>query len=786
MKGLMLSVLTLMTSSMAMGRELNPDEALSAALQRLLMTQSQTKARRAASKGASAMKLTFTRQSDDKKPLFYVYDLTGGGYVIAAADDRAHSLLGYTDEGSFLDEAQIPGFAQWQQQCAEAMEWLSCQPEWPAMAQKRETEGLTPVAPLLGEIMWNQLYPYNAMCPYRTNAKGEQVQASTGCVATATAQIMMYHQWPQSGTGSNTNMYDRTQTVDFSQSTYDWTNLKATYTGQESAEEAAPIAKLMYDIGCAENMNYEATGSSSADLNAMVALATYFKYDKGITAMTRTHYATEQWNQTLREELCQQRPICVSADPSIGIGHAFVIDGFDVNGLYHVNWGWGGNKNGYFDMDYLDSDMPGVNCGGDHSFNVSQIAIVNIRRDETGTSQAQTRLQVSTPLHYDTVYECLSYSLVNYGLEKFTGYAGFQLQNQMGEVVDEYRKDLSGEKIGFCVATEIYYRIPEELRDTEGLIARPIYGEGETLFYLDSHPLSVANRLVSYDTGNGIAWMAYQDDEPQLLLNDWKVIRNYVGYSPKIQLTIANLASSQVEFNNTVQICISNDEKDLCFGQTQLFLQPGQTKTIEVNCEYLLEGIEADLEAGDYVFLPFYSVVSQYRYLHYGPEMSEFKGAGFTMVENAPSDISYSDFAIDKTLVVQGDTLTASFTADNAGGYTIEDYYFVLFHEGEIRSCGRIRKLGNDIAPYSQTQISISGPINLDPGPYFGAFYDSQHRITEKFHFTVAEKMDPTIAVTPSADSESHSAALYDLFGRRIGSAARHGIYVVEGKKIFK
>ena len=44
---------------------------------------------------------------------------------------------------------------------------------------------------------WDQLSPYNKFCPMINN-----VRTVTGCVATAMAILMRYHQWPDAGTGT--------------------------------------------------------------------------------------------------------------------------------------------------------------------------------------------------------------------------------------------------------------------------------------------------------------------------------------------------------------------------------------------------------------------------------------------------------------------------------------------------------------------------------------------------------------------------------------------------------
>ena len=57
--------------------------------------------------------------------------------------------------------------------------------------------------------------------------------------------------------------------------------------------------------------------------------------------------------------LSSGNPILYSAKDinlELGIiaGHNFIIDGYDENGLVHVNWGWYGIENGYFDIALLN------------------------------------------------------------------------------------------------------------------------------------------------------------------------------------------------------------------------------------------------------------------------------------------------------------------------------------------------------------------------------------------------------------------------------------------------
>ena len=61
-------------------------------------------------------------------------------------------------------------------------------------------------------------------------------------------------------------------------------------------------------------------------------------------------------------ELKAKRPILYSGQSSDG-GHEFVCDGSDGKGLYHINWGWGGYQDGYFDLTILQPQKGGAGSG---------------------------------------------------------------------------------------------------------------------------------------------------------------------------------------------------------------------------------------------------------------------------------------------------------------------------------------------------------------------------------------------------------------------------------------
>ena len=307
-------------------------------------------------------------------PAFYVYSYgSGKGFVIVSGDDCLPQILGYSDFGTFsVSEGEMPiQLVNWLQEYSTYVYNVrtgvySLEPA-PDLGLDINVSG----APLL-KTQWNQDAPYNSLCPALT----ENENCATGCTATAIAQIMNYHRWPDSGTGSNTH---NGVIVDFSSSQYDWDNMLDIYVRNACTEEQIEaVAKLMSDIGMAVWMQY---GYESAAQNVHVyrALYTHFKYSKKAKYLMRNAMTTSEWKSLLREELEAGRPIYYGGfAEDLSMGHAFVCDGIDeTNNYLHFNWGWSGNCDGFYYLNTLNPPMPGIG-GGMGNFNADHVAIVGI------------------------------------------------------------------------------------------------------------------------------------------------------------------------------------------------------------------------------------------------------------------------------------------------------------------------------------------------------------------------------------------------------------------------
>ena len=289
------------------------------------------------------------------------------GFTIVSGDDRMPEVVGYSAQGTY-DPDHLPanyvGFMKAYQETVEALLKGDAQVSG-GLAEVRqwraERAGSAAVAPLLDGIKWDQREPYNNMCPLYEGTN----RSVTGCVATAMAQVMMYYKNPKKLKSTiesyTTKAYGINIPAIYSGATYDWDNMLPDYSKSDyNSAQADAVAKLMYHCGAAVKMDY---GPSSGANVTPAILATYFGYDADLMQdLTRTVFTLQQWMTLIDNELKAKRPILYSGQSSDG-GHEFVCDGSDGKGLYHINWGWGGYQDGYFDLTILQPQKGGAGSG---------------------------------------------------------------------------------------------------------------------------------------------------------------------------------------------------------------------------------------------------------------------------------------------------------------------------------------------------------------------------------------------------------------------------------------
>lgn len=325
-----------------------------------------TKARKQGDKG----KMNLSQQS------YYVFpNANSKGFTIVSGDDRLPEIVGYSSQGSY-DENNLPeGFVSFMEAYqnlynkvnlgdAEALKNLAEIKAW-RNKKNASAASTSAVAPLLGNIEWDQTSPYNNMCP-----KYDSVHvAATGCVATAMAQVMAYYKYPKQLKADIPGYVNRWNgipmeipTITQEEGIYDWDNMLPKYNKEANAtqQQKDAVAKLMYHCGAAVRMSY---GPESGAAVSSSKLAKYFGYDADLMMdLSRSSFTLDKWMQIIDTELAAGRPVLYGGQSSEN-GHQFICDGKDENGLYHINWGWSGNQNAYFDLSILNPEKGGTGSG---------------------------------------------------------------------------------------------------------------------------------------------------------------------------------------------------------------------------------------------------------------------------------------------------------------------------------------------------------------------------------------------------------------------------------------
>lgn len=350
MKKQLLTAMGIMACATMMAAPLSPDKALG--------RYYRTSGMKARVETGSKINPTpaYTAMTPSGNPAAYIFNMTdGNGYRIISADDATEVLIGYSDTG-YISEDNMPDNMRW---------WLDEMGRQVQIISNGYAEGTAPVlagenfpalAPLC-KSKWNQDAPYNNMCP-----KVGSRNTVTGCVATSMAQLMYYHKYPEAGEGSITYKWNYTPvTYTFGEQNFDWENMLDVYRyGQYSEVQASAVAYLMVSCGYSVEMDFGVNASGTQGVLISEALKKYFKYDKATTSEFRVVYSASDWARKTYENIRDIGPVIFNGHPYDSAGHSFVCDGYDGDGYFHFNWGWGGMSDGYFLLELMDPESQGI------------------------------------------------------------------------------------------------------------------------------------------------------------------------------------------------------------------------------------------------------------------------------------------------------------------------------------------------------------------------------------------------------------------------------------------
>jgi hypothetical protein len=571
MRHLYLSIAMLLAVCFAASaRQISENEAM---LKAAAFGQKAVASRLMSNSRSSAMKLAYTQQSatSTANNCFYVFNRgTADGYVIVSADDRAQSILGYTDSGSF-DYASLPSNARWWfSEYQREIQYLIDHPNLKAKAATPKALS-TSVAPLC-KSLWNQNSPFNDNCPtYTEHGTGQTLHCASGCVATATSQVMYYHQWPVKGTGScsytsrqiygsDTLVYDLS--ANFSESTYDWANMTDCYNSSSTTAQREAVAKLMSDVGIGLEMSYgpESSSDSGPICNALVS---YFGYDPSLSIIWRDLYSCDEWEALIQKELNSKRPVIFGGSGSNG-GHQFFCDGYNTDDYYHFNWGWGGTSDGYYKTTALDPPALGIG-GGSGGFNYFQDIIIQVMRPTPGYRHYDC-LASSINSYYGTGKigddEIIMFGkIANLGNRTFNGKIGFVTRNADGKIVDTQDVATISDLAWHKRTSEDYiesYKVPN-LSDGVYTMRIESLADGDTLWQQVRNEVGAVNYFTLTITGTSSV-LESSSSKVDLAIESVQTPHNI--YNNRIGDILVTISNSGNNYHSDINLLVLNANGD--------------------------------------------------------------------------------------------------------------------------------------------------------------------------------------------------------------------------------
>lgn len=628
-------------------------------------------------------------------PTYYVFNKSSNnGYLIISADDATESLIGYSDNGYF-DYNSIPSNMKW---------WL-CNYEKEieyirkagvtTVGNNSTGEGIVVVSPLLKNILWNQDSPFNDNCP----AVGTET-TTAGCVAIAMAQTMNYYKWPEKGVGNKNYLWNgETIGADFGVTTYQWDKIADTYTSSNSQDSKDAVATLVYHCGIAVNMDYGVEGSSAFSENIPNALSNYFNYDKGVMLLYREYYGRGEWEDVLKKELNGNRPIIYGGQSEYD-GHSFVCDGYDSNNMFHFNWGWRGNCNGYFKISLLTPDIysDGLQAGG---FNYNQEAIVGIQKpvqsSTTPTYLVCSGLEPSkTVLNRGESLTINNGSITNLGGGAFVGKYGVALYRQSDDkiVSSSSVKDIEMAYRTVASMDDLELPIPADLPEGSYEVRGVSIADGSTM-------------LMRTSVTNPMLLLVAKGDECS------------ISYSKYAKVAITNLTLGEAYRNRLIDIAFdATGSENEYYGYFNVSIIDKATKQ-ELFCSSkipadIIDGetvnvkaqIETTLAAGDYQL----TIIDKY-----GDQL--ISPLDFSLKESPQDfDLVINGITFDDATKVDGDNFHAIANMSNKGGYFNNGLNGLVYDMD--KNYKRTIPLTLSLKENETKDMEINAVLGLQPGEY--------------------------------------------------------------------
>ncbi len=377
-------------------------------------------------------------------PAYYIFNNgENKGFVIVSGDDRCYPILGYSDTGSFCEDNVPDNLAALLQQFSDQIALLD---EPIATNLQEEQEGgvgvshvsqavKSAISPML-RSEWGQRAPFNNSCPIADTLTSER--CPTGCVSTAMAQILYYYKDRNVKTlQNNIDAYTTSNGLAVSGSSkgqkLDWDNMLDVYVGTETAAQKKAVADLMFYCGSSLKQAYRLKGSGGSTTYICESLNKIFGYYPGCRIVNRTSYTCQDWDNLIYNELANHRPVLYGGHTKSN-GHMFVVDGYDGDDFYHINWGWSGSLDGYFHLSALrHDDQESLTIHRD-GWTVGQTAVIGIQPLNGLQLEDTTPVLTSRITSYNSYTYSLSTRFYNFTNEDGVFSYGYAVKDNAGNL----------------------------------------------------------------------------------------------------------------------------------------------------------------------------------------------------------------------------------------------------------------------------------------------------------------------------------------------------------------
>lgn len=748
---------------------------------------------------------------------FYVYNNGNSGFVIVSGDDVAEPILAYSDEGAFVTENIPEQVRGWLQMYADEMSHITSAQKAsfdnPEAKQRKVNSYPESVAPLLkynGElIQWDQDKPFNKYCPSKSG-----YLCPVGCVATAFAQIMYYHRWPEHGQGGTKTYisypYEFSLSFNYSGATFDYDKmLPQYYYGKYTDEQGAEAAKLNYAIGVAVEMQYDIAGSGAYSLYSGDPIIKYFNYDKNLHYAYRDYFTQDEWIDMIKKEISEGRPICY-AGSSTSIGHQFIFDGYDSNDRVHVNWGWAGMSDGYFALSALSPTSTGTGGGS--------VTTGGFIYNQAMWMGMQPPTETSTPVSFMAINTFSarmdSYSPYNLEINKTTAMVGEKIVLSTTEianlsvafkgVIGIVLEDMNGNQIvlnqsaekalkcGTFISDDAYTRqeciIPADIADGDYTLYFASKANGELRWsrmraaegYCDHYDMNVKDGKVTFKYNGDV-------DANGTLVADHTI---YTKCRSQFTAKIKN--ENKREYFGVARIGIYKEEIDgtpnliaLC-GKEQVSLPYG--KEVEIVFRGAIEAISKDVTVSQGDYKACVIVENQGKYF----QVSDAIDITIKRLPSGMASLTCDEFFTTKDSYGIDEPIEGHIKITNSRS-VYSDFIGIIIFKGNSNSGIPYWEKEVFLENGASAEFNFSIPPQFEPGTYRaslrytgGAEYSNE---IKNFTFDVRDEYVSVNSV--ETDSKNLSEEYFNLAGQRLITKPSKGNYIVrqhtsDGIKVIK